>query len=415
MMGHVHLKCSINREYLPLKSNSIIFLALEVLPPPHSLNAGTIPSAICLVIDRSGSMKGKKIQYARTAASGLIDQLRPTDYLGMITFSDKVEIVSAFEQVNSIDRIALISKIEKINANGNTEMFSALETSLQQLEQIGKNMGNLVKRVILLSDGKPTDRMPQDAYARLSIRMREMGIMISALGVGKGYNEDLMAAVAENSGGSWKHIASPADIPDIFTHLLEDTRTVVRLSPEIQLHFEKDLEVEDAYKAIPVVQQIANYKRSKDEFTFPISDIRAGELQTYAFKLSVPPGLEGSQKLVTVAIKGDPQSTITINVVYSGDRDLISLENDAFPRGIFATAKTQVRTRTGLSGDIAALQQAEQMRDTIIRDPSLADIAIIREATDTIGETIVKARSGLTEEETKKAKEGMTRIRRKQG
>jgi Ca-activated chloride channel family protein len=405
--GQISLKCTVNREFLPPDKRSIVYLAMDILPPRDMEASGALSSAICLLIDRSGSMKGKKIEQVREAASQLVDGLLPTDYIGMVTFSDGVEVVSNFERVQSVDTFLLKGKIERLKAYGNTELYKGLETAYEQILQTGKTAGNLVKRIILLSDGQPTDKVPETEYVRLAGRMREMGISILTLGVGKDYNEDLLAALATQSGGEWKHISSPSEISDIFSTQLAETRTVLHVLPDVVMHLAQDVELQEVFKAIPDVYTITNLKQNGLDFAIPLSDIKAGEPQTLAAKLSVPPGKEGTFKLATIKVEDLPGTQCAIIITYSKDERLLAIENNAFPRGIFATAKTQVLTRAGISDD-TALKQAELLTETILKDPNLSEITTIRSAAEKIGDTIDKAKAGLSEEETKEAKEDMT-------
>jgi Ca-activated chloride channel family protein len=407
MTGQISLKCMVNREFLPPDKKSIVYLAMDILPPRDMEASGALSSAICLLIDRSGSMKGKKIDQVREAASQLVDGLLPTDYVGMVTFSDGVEVISNFERMESVDSVLLKGKIERLKAYGNTELYKGLETAYEQILQTGKTAGNLVKRIILLSDGQPTDKVPETEYVRLAGRMREMGISILTLGVGKDYNEDLLAALATQSGGEWQHIASPSEISDIFSTQLAETRTVLYVLPDVIMHLSQDVELQEVFKAIPDVYTITNLKQNGLDFAIPLSDIKAGEPQTLAVKLSVPPGQEGTFKLATVEVEDLPGTQVDVIITYSKDERLLAIENNAFPRGIFATAKTQVLTRAGISDD-TALKQAELLTETILKDPNLSEITTIRSAAEKIGDTIDKAKAGLSEEETKEAKEDMT-------
>jgi Ca-activated chloride channel family protein len=413
-MSTISLKATLNREHLSVDRSSVVFLAVEILPPQSMPDSRGMPAAICLLIDCSGSMKGKKIEYARDAAAQLVDRLQTDDYLGMVAFSDGVDIISGFEKVSDLDIILLKGKIQRMTASGNTEMYRGLGAAYEQIMQLSKTAGKVVRRVILLSDGKPTDKVPADEYARLAARMRQMGISIFTLGLGKDYNEDLLAGVAESSGGIWHHVASPADIPGLFGEQIDEARTVISALPKVSIHFEADVELEEIVNALPVVYPVTNFKWSAPDLSIPVGDIRAGVLQTLALKLRVPPDNRGSKRLATVRLQGQPGAECEVVVDYTTDDNLLSRENDVFPRGIFAAAQTQILTRIGISGDATALKQAERMRDTIIRDPDLTRIGVVRDAAENVGETILKAKSGMTNEETKIAKDGLTQIRRKQ-
>lgn len=413
MNSSISLKCTLNREYLPANKKQAVFLAFEILPP-QVLEAGAgLPSAICLLIDRSGSMEGEKLDQAKAAACQLLEQLQPADYVGMVTFASEIKDMADVNQVQSIDIEALEDKINKLEAKGTTELYKGLEKAYQQVLRTSKATVNLVKRVILLSDGQPTDDVPDTEYVKLTRRMREMGISVVTLGIGPDYNEDLLGTIAENSGGVWKHISSPGEISNIFSRQLEETKTVIHTLPEILMHLSKDVEVKDIYKAMPEVHAVVNLQRSGAEVRIPLSDIKAGEAQTLTARLSLPPRPEGQVRLAKVQIAGQPESQTDVVATYTSDERLWGVENNAFPRGIFLTAETQVLTRKGLSGDETALKRAEQLTDTILRDPNLTKLREVHDTVVRTGETIVKAKAGMTEEETKIAKQGMTEIRRR--
>ena len=413
MNSSVSLKCMLNREYLPANKGGIIFLSVDILPSQAAEGAKGLASAICLLIDRSGSMRGEKLEQVKAAACQLLDQLHPADYVGMVTFAGKIDKVASVDQVGSFDMPALKERIRRLDAKGWTELYRGLETSYEQLLSTSGAAENLVKRVILLSDGQPTDDVTNAEYANLARGMRESGISVVTLGIGSDYNEDLLGTIAENSGGIWKHISSPEEIPHIFSQQLEETRTVILTMPDILMHLSKDVELKDVYKAVPEVYPVVNMKRSGAEVRIPLSDIKAGEPQTLAARLNVPARPEGQCRLARVEIAGEPESQTDVIATYTNDERLCGIENEAFPRGIFLAAETQVLTRKGLSGDETALKQAEQMRDTILRDPNLTKIRTIQDTVVKAGETIVKAKTGMTEEETKLAKHGMTEIKRR--
>ena len=85
MGSSVSLKCTLNRIYVPAGKNAIVYLAMDIMPAEHTSVRESLPSAICLLIDRSGSMWGKKLNQAKAAAKGLINQLQPGDAIGLVT------------------------------------------------------------------------------------------------------------------------------------------------------------------------------------------------------------------------------------------------------------------------------------------------------------------------------------------
>lgn len=412
MDSPVSIKCTVNRRYLPVHKRSIVYLAIEVLPPETWNESERLPSAICILIDRSGSMRGKKLEQAKACARFLLNQLQPGDFIGLVTFSSNVEEIVPLVKMQEVDVLEFNRKIDKVKCGGGTELYRALDAVSQQFLRSGLTSSDIVKRIILLSDGQPTDHVPEGQYIRLAKEMGEVGISMIALGLGKEYNEDLMSELAEHSRGVWKHISTADEMPAIFSQQLEDTRVVVKIKPEIVMHLGEGVELKMIYKFMPEAFKIGDLKHEGDRVTIPVSDIKMMQPQIFVAQLSAPPAPEGERSLVKVQMMDEPASQQDVRVSYTADDDLWGVESDAFPRGIFLTAQTQVLTKQGLSGDKLALARARDIVETMLADPAL-NIDAVHEATTVISETIRKAEEGLTEEETKVAKQDVTQIRRR--
>jgi Ca-activated chloride channel family protein len=412
MGSSVSLKCTLNREFVPADKKSIVYLAMDIWPPDGTMSPLGMSSAICLLIDRSGSMWGKKLNQAKEAAQRLIDQLQPGDSIGLITFSSKVEPVVEMDQIQSLDVSDLKNKIQKIKCGGGTELYRGLDTAFLQFVRSGSTSGEMVRRVILLSDGEPTDHMPDSHFIKLATEMGNAGISVMALGVGKEYNEDLLGDIAENSRGVWKHISDASDIPAIFTQQLEETRTVVRTSLRVSTHMEKDVEIKEIYKASPEVYSIDFKRTGDDDVKIALGDVKAGMRQMIVAKLAVPLKPEGPFTLGKVYVTDEPAVQSDIKVTYTKDENLFGAENDAFPRGAFLQAETQALTKKGLSGDTEALERARQQAETLARDQTLTRSGTFGKDMEGVVKILDKTNKGMTEEETKLAKQDMTQTRR---
>ena len=408
------LKANLNREYLPTNRKQVIYLQVEITPPAGTQYAGGLPSAICLCFDKSGSMEGDKIDQAKLAALQLLHRMQGNDYIGLVSFAAEVEKVAPMIQMKSINPSDLENKINGLQAEGTTELYRGLNAAYEQLLQVSQLTKNAVKRIILLSDGQPTDEVPDAEFAKLAKRIREMGISVLALGIGPDYNEDLLGSIAENSAGGWKHIASPDDIPAIFAQKLDETKTVIRVMPELQITLSKDVELKELIKVAPETNPITNSRMDGNIVKIPLSDMRAGEIQILEAMLQSPQLPEGEYRIARVKLGGDDGDSLDILANYTANEKLWEAENNAFVRGDFLLAKTRIKARSGLSGDQSALEEATRIRQVLASDPTLIRDKASRQEVEDIGKTIIRARKGdLDAEETKIRKEEMTVIRKK--
>ncbi|MDR2441481.1 MAG: VWA domain-containing protein [Planctomycetaceae bacterium] len=161
--------------------------------------------AISLVIDRSGSMGGQKMELAKDAAKAAVELLSPRDFVTVIAFDHESYVVSAIQSAVSINTInAAISTIE---AAGGTNIYSGLIDAYEQLRRTSAKL----KHVILLTDGHSS---PGD-YDGIVRQMVNDQITVSTVGVGDADNE-LLKMIAQNGKGRHYSCNDPQEIPQIF-------------------------------------------------------------------------------------------------------------------------------------------------------------------------------------------------------
>jgi len=199
--------------------------APEKLPDRPRLN-------LSLVLDRSGSMAGAKIEKARQAAMQLVDRLRPDDVFSLVTFSDEAQVVVPAQHVE--DKDALKEKIEGVEAGGSTALYAGVKLGADQLDEFVSS--KRINRVILLSDGLANvgPSTPRD-LRRLGSRLAERGMSVTTLGVGDDYNEDLMAGLAEASDANYYYVQDTEKLPEIFAKELGELMTVAVRDVRIEI------------------------------------------------------------------------------------------------------------------------------------------------------------------------------------
>ncbi len=76
-----------------LDEGQLVYVLLDV-SPRQSDQKTTVPLNICLVLDRSTSMQGEKIEITKAAAVQILRLLRPEDIFGIVVFGDRAEAVA---------------------------------------------------------------------------------------------------------------------------------------------------------------------------------------------------------------------------------------------------------------------------------------------------------------------------------
>src|SRR5438045_1013181 len=171
------------------------------------------PMNLCIVLDRSGSMEGAKLEKARQAAAMAVDKLSDDDIFSLVTYDNETNLLIAPERVGNTDhREDLKSRIHRIQAGGSTALHAGVVLGAKQVrERFDKER---VNRVILLSDGLANVGPSSTSdLARLGRELRGDAIAVSTVGLGDEYNEDLMTAFAEASNANYYYLKEPEKLP----------------------------------------------------------------------------------------------------------------------------------------------------------------------------------------------------------
>ncbi|MBD2421891.1 VWA domain-containing protein [Cyanobium sp. FACHB-13342] len=200
-----------------------LLISIEPPQPPAELQTPQRPPLnLALVIDRSGSMAGEKISHARKAARSLAAELTSRDRLAIVTFDDEVRVVVPSRRVDSA--LPFLQAINTIEAGGTTALFDGwLAGALQVAEHLD---GAALNRVLLLSDGQANEGLSDaSAIAEKVAGLNQRGISTSAFGLGAGFDEDLMGAIAAAGDGTLAQIESPDQLADLYASELQGLAT----------------------------------------------------------------------------------------------------------------------------------------------------------------------------------------------
>ena len=194
------------------------------------------PLNLCLVLDRSGSMEGPPLEYAKQAAQYVVDLLSPNDVLSIVVFDETVDVLMPPQKVT--DKQAIKNGVAQIQPGYTTNISDAMTLAAQQLK-LQDDMSRAT-RMVFLTDGEPTagikDFQPLVTHAG-DIKAR--GITCTFLGFGPEYNEELLASMAKKTGGNYYYISQPQLIPEVFRTELEKLITVAAMNVRLSLRLSR--------------------------------------------------------------------------------------------------------------------------------------------------------------------------------
>ena len=184
----------------------LIYVLLEIGPRLIEDKTPAPPLNICLVLDRSTSMQGEKLDLAKSAAAEIMRHLRPEDIFSLVTFSDRAEVLvpAAYQS----DRTRLQSRIQGIQAGGGTEIFQAHEAGIGEIRRSLDD--HRINHLILLTDGHTYG--DEQHCIRLAEEASQRKIGISGFGIGGDWNDIFLDAVASATGNNSTYISKPEHI-----------------------------------------------------------------------------------------------------------------------------------------------------------------------------------------------------------
>lgn len=188
-------------------------LVLRVETPARTSEGARKPADLALVLDRSGSMQGRKIIYARQGAAAAVGLLGPEDQASLVQFDDRVDLLQPLTPAGRAG--ALQAAIAGIEPRGNTDLHGGWAAGAASLGTVEPGRG--ARRVVLLTDGLANHGVTDPgAIAADVAEAARRGIATSALGIGEDFNEELLEAVARAGDGSYTFVESPEQLPAFF-------------------------------------------------------------------------------------------------------------------------------------------------------------------------------------------------------
>lgn len=226
-------------------SNDAIYLYLQVVSGDVVQQKPRAPLNVSLVLDRSGSMSGEKIEYARKAAKFLVEQLNDKDYLSIVNYDDVVEVTSPSQPIKNKEYLR--KRIDEITDRGSTNLSGGMLEGYTQVQSTKKE--GYVNRVLLLTDGLANAGIvePEKLRSIVAKKYLESGIALSTFGLGADYNEDLLTQLAETGRANYYFIDSADKIPALFARELKGLLSVVAQNALVQIDLPPGMTCEKVY------------------------------------------------------------------------------------------------------------------------------------------------------------------------
>jgi Ca-activated chloride channel homolog len=241
--GHVHMAGTLEGTAVLPRSDRNVRLELAIGADAAERAAQRVPTDLVVVLDRSGSMQGEKIEYARAAVRALVGALDEGDRFALVTYSNEANV--AIPLAPATDRARWLATIDAIGADGGTAMSSGLDAALAIVD--GARSAGRSPRIVLVSDGLAN----QGDSSRVGLLARaahaaHAEYALSTVGVGADFDEGLMAALADAGAGNFHFLASANGLDRIFASEFATARETAATGLRVVIEPQPGVTVVDA-------------------------------------------------------------------------------------------------------------------------------------------------------------------------
>ncbi len=244
--------------------------APDPTPAPHRE-----PLRLAVVLDHSGSMRGHRLDAAKRCASYLAGQLGPRDALSIVAYGNEARLL---QPLGRPDPAATGAALASLFAK---EMTNLSAGWLKGYHEISTTEDGL-RRVLLLTDGLANRGITDPArLAALAGQAAGHGVSTTTIGVGEGFDEDLLTAMADAGGGESHYAEGADDVPGIFAREFGDLATLVAQNLTLELRPSAAVTEFGLLNDLPVTE-------TQEGWRIEIGDAVAGQRLRLVLALHIP-------------------------------------------------------------------------------------------------------------------------------
>ncbi len=401
----VNLQAIASHTVLPAVPEEQAYYVLLNIALVADLFPTQLPLNLCLVLDRSTSMQGMRLQQVREATRQIIDKLRPQDALSLVVFSDRAEVLLPSQR--NVDKAVAKSVASTIQANGGTEILQGLVAGVSQIKHGWRE--NSVNHIVLLTDGHTYG--DERACLDQAEWAGQHHVSISSMGIGENWNEDLLDGIATLSGGSSTYIDTPRNVVKAFEETLRHLRAIVARDMTMTITLSPFVEMHQVFQVVPYIYRLVPHR--DESIRTRLGPLGTDQSRVLLLEFRIQKSEPGKQRLARITVDSDapgqaeyrPWETMDLDLEFKEDARASSQIPSAVVTVLRRLALRTMQEKVLADLNDGEIDRATQRLETLAtRLLNLGDTDLARSASLEAGRL---ARSGsLSDEGRKKIRYG---------
>ena len=278
----MQVKALLDVDMVALEATDKVTLMLDLTAPQNPMHATRPGQAVQVVLDRSGSMDGAPLDAAKGSLIKLIDRLAPQDSFGLVAFDDSALVIAPMRTMADHHLPSLRKVIREMQTGGSTDISAGYLMGLRELTRVQASGGSTL---LLISDGHANagEKDPK-FFSEVSTKSATEKVTTSTIGLGNGYDETILEALAQGGGGAHRFAgtideavgAIAAEVNDLLDKTI--VNAVLRLTPT------------SAMTQVPTIEILQRLPHWMDGTTYVIQlgDLFSGENRRFVIDIDVP-------------------------------------------------------------------------------------------------------------------------------
>jgi len=296
--GTLRLSGRLGHETVVANRGDETYLQVTLEAPTEEIGATVTPADVTIVVDRSGSMRGSRMDTALAAARTMVSSLRDGDTVSVVAYNGDAEVVVAPTRLDARTRPQVIRDVFDVRAKGAT----CLQCGVTEALALAPRSLESNRRVLLLSDGK-ANRGAQTVgeFTRISESARQLETAVTSIGVGVDYDERLLESLSRATNGSHHFVERLSQLQPIFEQELRSLEKTVASAANVEVTLAPGVQL------LEVLERQST--RDGNRVIVPVGSVAVGEEKTILLRVRLPARDAGVRTVGDVALSYNDATT----------------------------------------------------------------------------------------------------------